>query len=64
VQEGLFDKDKPRRVALMRTVDRLNLRLGRETVCFAAAGARRPWKLRREFLSPSYTTAWEELLRV
>jgi Domain of unknown function (DUF4113) len=42
VQEGLFDKaDKPRRVALMRTVDQLNLRLGREMVCFAAAGARR-----------------------
>ena len=27
------------------------------------AGAR-PWKLRREFLSPRYTTAWDELLRV
>jgi hypothetical protein len=65
VQEGLFDKaDNPRRVALMRTVDRLNLRFGRDTVSFAAAGLRRPWKLRREFLSPCYTTAWDELLRV
>ena len=65
VQEGLFDKaDNPRRVALMRTVDRLNLRFGRDTVSFAAAGCRRPWKLCREFLSPCYTTAWDELLRV
>jgi len=33
VQEGLFDKaDTPRRVALMRTVDRLNLRFGRDSV--------------------------------
>src|SRR5271154_1860765 len=41
VQEGLFDKaDNPRRVALMRTVDRLNLRFGRDTVSFAAAGCR------------------------
>jgi DNA polymerase V len=65
VQEGLFDKaDSPRRVALMRTVDRLNLRFGRDTMSFAAAGCRRPWKLRREFLSPCYTTAWDELLRV
>ena len=65
VQEGLFDKaDDARRVALMRTIDRLNLRFGRDTVSFAAAGCRRPWKLRRELLSPCYTTAWDELLRV
>jgi DNA polymerase V len=44
VQEGLFDKaDTPRRTALMRTVDRLNTRFGRNTVIFAAprAGAGR-----------------------
>jgi DNA polymerase V len=65
VQEGLFNKaDNPRRGALMRTVDRLNLRYGRDTVSFAAAGRRRPWKMSREFLSPCYTTAWDELLRV
>jgi DNA polymerase V len=66
VQEGLFDKkDDARRVTLMRTIDRLNIRFGRDTVSFAAAGRRqRPWKLRRERLSPCYTTAWDELLRV
>jgi DNA polymerase V len=65
VQAGLFDKaDSPRRVALMRTIDRLNLRYGRDTVSFAAAGRRRSWKMSREFLSPCYTTAWDELLRV
>ena len=42
---------------LMRTVDRLNLRFGRDTISFAAAGRRqRPWGLRRELLSPCYTT--------
>ncbi|HTW53386.1 MAG TPA: Y-family DNA polymerase [Stellaceae bacterium] len=66
VQEGLFDKrDDARRVMLMRTVDRLNLRFGRDTVSFAAAGRRqRPWKLQRELLSSCYTTAWDGLLRV
>jgi DNA polymerase V len=66
VQEGLFDKkDDERRVTLMRTIDRLNLRFGRDRVSFAAAGRRqRPWKLRRERLSPCYTTAWDQLLRV
>jgi DNA polymerase V len=65
VQEGLFDKkDDARRVTLMCTVDRLNVRFGRDTISFAAAGRRRPWKLRRELLSPCYTTAWDGLLRV
>jgi DNA polymerase V len=65
VQEGLFDKtDSPRRVELMRTIDKLNLRFGRDTVTFAAAGIRRPWQMSRKFLSPRYTTAWDELLRV
>lgn len=48
----------------MCTVDRLNLRYGRDTVTFAAAGSRQPWKMSREFVSPCYTTAWDELLRV
>jgi DNA polymerase V len=65
VQEGLFDKaDSLRRIALMRTVDRLNTRFGRDTVTFAATGRRRPWKRRRDLLWPCYTTAWDQLLRV
>jgi hypothetical protein len=47
----------------MLTVDRINLRLGR-TVTFAAAVIRRPWKMSRGFLSPCYTTGWDELLPV
>jgi hypothetical protein len=43
----------------MRTVDRLNLRFGHDTM-----SSRRPWKLRGEFLSPCYKTVWDELLRV
>ena len=42
----------------------LNRRFGRDTVSFAAAGRRRAWKLRSEFLSPRFTTKWDELLRV
>ena len=38
VQAGFFDQpDTDRRVTLMRTLDRLNLRLGRDTMTFAAA---------------------------
>ena len=65
VQGGLFDRpDTPRAQAGMRAVDALNRRFGRDTVTFAASGRRRAWKLRSEFLSPRFTTDWDELLRV
>jgi hypothetical protein len=41
----------------MRTLDRLNLRFGRDIVTLAATGRRQwPWELRKEFVSPRYTT--------
>jgi DNA polymerase V len=65
VQESLFDKrDDARRITLMRTLDRLNSRYGRDTLTFAASGRRQPWKMQRDRLSPCYTTEWEDLLRV
>jgi DNA polymerase V len=65
VQGDLFaTADTPRSKARMRAVDMLNRRFGRDTVSFVAAGRRRAWKLRSEFLSPRFTTNWDELLRV
>ena len=65
VPGGLFDApDGARAKARMQAVDKLNGRYGRDTVRFAATGVRRPWKLRRDFISPRYTTCWDELLTV
>jgi DNA polymerase V len=65
VTGGLFDRpDSAASQARMRAVDALNRRFGRDTVTFAAAGARRAWKPRSAFRSPRYTTRWDELLRV
>lgn len=65
VPDGLFDKkDDARRVTLMRTIDRLNLRFGRDMVNFAVAGRKRLWTMQRARLSPCYTTAWDDLLWV
>ena len=64
VQGGLFDRpDDAARSRRMRAVDALNARYGRGTVAFGTAGERHGWKLRREFISPRYTTVWDELLR-
>jgi DNA polymerase V len=69
VQGGLFDRPDDARsirrsIRRMRALDQLNARFGRGTVGFGTAGERHGWKLRREFISPRYTTVWDELLRV
>lgn len=52
---------RPDHVPLMRAVDDINTRWGRDTVLFAASGIERPWRMRRAMRSPRYTTAWPEL---
>lgn len=65
VQGALFaGPDTPASQARMGAVDRLNRHFGRDTVTYAAAGLRRAWRLRSDFISPRYTTNWDELLQV
>ena len=64
LQGNLFCKDDPKFEALQQAVDRLNHRHGRDIV---RCHTRRPdadWMMRRDQMSPRYTTRWEELLKV
>lgn len=47
-------------------IDRVNHQHGRGLIGYGAAGLRRhrPWSMRREMLSPHYTTRWDQLLHV
>lgn len=53
-----------RHAPLMEALDHCNTRWGRDTVKFAASGINGSWRMRRELMSPRYTTVWEELLEV
>ena len=53
--------DRPNDGPLMRAVDAVNNRWGRDTVSFAASGTARQWRMKREMRSPRYTTVWEEI---
>jgi len=59
VQRHLFIPDE--NDALMAAMDYVNSRWGRDTIRFAATGLVRPWAMRRDFRSPSYTTDWRGL---
>jgi DNA polymerase V len=56
--------DSARSKALMKAMDSLNAHYGRDTLGYASAGRKKAWKLRRDFMSPRYTTSWDELLAV
>ncbi len=47
--------------ALMKVLDAMNARYGRNTVSIASLGARHSWTMRRECKSPDYTTKWSDV---
>ncbi len=61
-QASLFvDPETDRGQLLMATLDVINQRWGRGTLRSAAEGMEKPWQMKRQRLSPSYSTDWEEL---
>ena len=62
----LFGASDPRRAALMAAIDEVNAKHGRGTVRLASAGlgGGQAWQLRREMVSPCYTTDARALARV
>ena len=64
VNGDLFNRPDEKNVAIAAVMDRINARYGRDTLFLAGAGIRRPWNMKRNFLSPRYTTNWNELPEV
>ncbi|QKN81755.1 Y-family DNA polymerase [Scandinavium goeteborgense] len=65
-QLNLFDENAPRHNSqpLMDILDRLNMKEGRGTLYFAGQGIRQQWQMKRDMLSPRYTTRYADLLMV
>ncbi|MCY1377049.1 Protein UmuC [compost metagenome] len=67
VERGVFTDDlfapKPRQGsdALMQVMDAINARQGRGAVRLARDASAGQWSMRREMLSPAYTTSWQDL---
>ncbi|MFT6899318.1 MAG: DNA polymerase V [Paraglaciecola sp.] len=62
-QFDLFNEstDNP---TLMSCMDNINARFGRSTVHIAAKGFEQKFAMRREFLSPQYTTRWNDIPKI
>lgn len=66
IQEDLFlAQDLARRDALSAVMDKINARFGKRTLSLAAINTKRQsWQMQRQFLSPAYTTRWNELVQI
>ena len=62
-QLNLFDDNAPRKNSekLMEVLDHLNAKDGRGTLYFAGQGIQTAWQMKREMLSPRYTTRFSDL---
>lgn len=49
---------------IMILLDKINQNYGKNTLFLAAQGIERHWEMKRHLKSPSYTTRWDELVRV
>ena len=61
LQTTLFDEPCAKSEQLMQVMDAINLKMGRGSVSIAASGVKRRWAMRRDLVSPNYTTEWKEL---
>ena len=66
VQTDLFSQANasPRSSALMTAMDSINKKMGKESIKLASEGFKRPWKMKQDSKSPSYTSKWDDLLQV
>jgi len=64
-QASLFmNEDTKKKNVLMTMMDKLNSKIGRDTVSVASSGIKQEWGMKRNYVSQRYTTNWDELLTV
>ena len=64
VTKGLLDYDRKVSDRMMKTIDSINDRYGSSTLKIASEGIEKVWKMKRENVSQSYTTRFDELVVV
>ncbi len=64
VTRGLLDYDRDISDKIMNTMDKVNNRYGSSTLKIASEGIEKIWKMRRENVSPCYTTRFDDIVVV
>lgn len=66
IQNDMFSNMEPdsKSDRLMQTLDAVNRKMGKGKLIVGSQGYGQPWAMKQERKSPSYTTNWDELLKV
>ncbi|MGN6530966.1 MAG: DUF4113 domain-containing protein, partial [Ginsengibacter sp.] len=65
VQYNLFmETETKNQKKLMGKMDNINFSMRNDAIKFASSGILRNWRMRQDFISPRYTSRWEELKEV
>ncbi len=49
---------------IMKVVDKINNTMGENTLFYGSLGIKNKWQMRRNLLSPKYTTSWKDIPKV
>jgi len=63
-QFQLFEEENPKHLALMKTMDYLNTKIGDRKVKLATQNLKLTWNMNQNHLSPRYTTRFKEILEI
>ena len=61
-QEPIEENKKHTRA--MRVLDTIQNKMGKGSISLAAEGIHKPWKEKKNIISPRYTTRWDEILTI
>ncbi len=63
-QFQLFDEENPKHLALMKTIDRLNNKVGANKVKLGSQNLTLTWNMKQNYLSPKFTTNFNDILEI
>jgi len=63
-QLSLFDDSNMKHIPLMKAMDKLNARYGRQKIRLASQDMKRVWKMKQEKVSPRYTTNLNDVITI
>ena len=63
-QFQLFDEENPKHLALMKTIDRLNNKVGANKVKLGSQNLTLTWNMKQNHLSPKFTTNFNDILEI
>ena len=64
VQQDLFASTDSRKEVLSVITDKINDKYGRGSLFLASEGTKKEWQTKRQYLSPCYTTRWQDILHI